>query len=134
MRRSRSPSRSLHPDRVRKVTLVVPEGCAEELWKLAGELRTRHHGGPGCVMPQWLAIGPDAEVMVDFGFRARCTILDICRGTNRFNWSVMIEGQLQPVAMGYTGKLARARSLAEAAFRAYVADRYELSSGHSGDG
>ena len=43
-----------------------------------------------------------------------------------------VVGEPDPVAAGRTTQLAKGRSLAEAAFRAYVADRHEPSDGDGG--
>lgn len=48
---------------------------------------------------------------------------------SRFLWCVVASGQLDPIAAGRTGEIARARTVAEAALGAYAADRHDLSGG-----
>jgi hypothetical protein len=74
---------------------------------------------------------------------ARGIIRDTCAdGAYRFHWSVIPSEEPLPIAAGRTGGLARARSIAEAALRAYAADfrmhtemagaEHPISDAHSG--
>jgi len=126
----RTPSRPLRARRLCKLTLFVPEGCAEGLRQCARELRDRQCREPGFETPKWRVIGPTTELMVNPEARTRCAVRDTgADGAGRFQWSVTVLGQSHPVAAGHTAELARARSLAAVAFRAYVADWRELLEG-----
>ena len=115
------PSRSLRAQGLRKVTVVVPEGCAEGIRQFALELRTR----PGSTVGQagWRILSPSAELLVNPECGARCAVRDTgADGEKRFHWTVTILGRSRAVAAGRTGKSAEARSLTEAALSAYVVD------------
>src|SRR5467141_3334472 len=68
-------------------------------------------------------LSPSAQQIVDPASGARGIIKDTCAdGAYRFHWSVIPSEESLPIAAGRTGGLARARSIAEAALRAYAAD------------
>jgi hypothetical protein len=108
---------------LRKVTVLVPEDCAEGIRQFAHELRARHQAEPAQTAPEWRALSPSAELMVSPERSARCAIRDTgVPGADRFRWSVAVLGNLDPVAEGRAKDRADARSLAEAAVAAYFAD------------
>ena len=62
------------------------------------------------------------------------TIPNVADGAYRFHWSVIPSEESLPIAAGRTGGLARARSMAEEALRAYAADfrmQTEITSANS---
>jgi hypothetical protein len=61
---------------MRKVTLVVSEVCAGALRQFARELGARQPAGPAHLTPQWRAISPSVQLMVDPECRARSVIRD----------------------------------------------------------
>ena len=135
MREHRTPSRPLRARRLCKVTLFVPDGCAEGLRQFARELRDRQCREAGSETLQWRPIGPTTELMVNPESRTRCAVRDTgANGADRFQWSVTVLGQSHPVATGHSAELTRARSLAAVAFRAYVADWRELLEGRGDEG
>ena len=72
---------------------------------------------------KWRVLSPSAQQIVDPASGARGIIRDTCAdGAYRFHWSVIPSDQSLPIAAGRTGGLARARSIAEAALRAYATD------------
>ena len=74
-------------------------------------------------MTAWHVLSPSAQQIVDPASGARGIIRDTCaEGAYRFHWSVIPSDQSLPIAAGRTGGLARARSIAEAALRAYATD------------
>jgi hypothetical protein len=74
-------------------------------------------------MTKWNVLSPRAQLTVDPASGARGIIRDTCAdGAYRFHWSVIPPKEALPIAAGRTGGLARARSIAEAALRAYAAD------------
>jgi hypothetical protein len=76
-----------------------------------------------CCMTKWRALGPSAQLIVDPASGARGIIRDTrAEGAYRFHWSVIPSEEPLPIAAGRTGGLARARSIAEQALRAYAAD------------
>ena len=127
MSKRRPPSRSLRTEGLRKVTIVVPERCAEGMLQFARELRLRPPAG--CAVeqpPRWRTLSPSAALMVNPECGARCAVRDTgAVGEKRFHWTVTILGRSRPVAAGRTGESAKARSLAEAALGAYAADGRE---------
>ena len=74
-------------------------------------------------MTKWRVLSPSAQLSVDPTSGARGIIRDTCaEWIYRFHWSVIPTEESLPIAAGRTGGLARARSVAEAALRAYAAD------------
>jgi hypothetical protein len=74
-------------------------------------------------MTKWRVLSPSVQLMVDGASGARGIIRDTSAdGAYRFYWSVIPSEESLPIAAGRTGGLARARSIAEAALRAYAAD------------
>src|SRR5438093_10193729 len=77
-------------------------------------------------MTAWRVLSPSAQQIVRSSTPAsgaRGIIRDTCAdGTYRFHWSVIPSDQSLPIAAGRTRGLARARSIAEAALRAYATD------------
>jgi hypothetical protein len=132
MRQNRS--RSLTAQGLCKVTIVVPEDCAQGLRQFAEKLRNRQRTGPDSETTQWQALSASAELMVSPERSARCAVRDTrAPGADRFRWTVAVLGQLDPVAEGRAESRAEARLLAEAAVTAYFADLGELRGGRSGD-
>jgi hypothetical protein len=123
MRARRPPSRSLQAHGLRKVTVLVPEECAEALQQFARELCDARQAGPAYLTPQWRTLSPSAELMVVPEYRARCAVRDTgANGGKRFHWTVTILGRSLPVALGRAGELAEARALAEMALGTYAAE------------
>jgi hypothetical protein len=134
MSERRPPSPLPQAARLRRVTLHVPEDCAEDLRRFAGELRTWQRGEPGYVAPKWRRISPSAELIIDPDCQACGIIRDTRgRGADRFQWSVLAADHSHEIAAGYTGRIARGRWLAEMALRAFVEDWRELSGRQNGD-
>jgi hypothetical protein len=80
--------------------------------------------GEGGQMHPWKASTPSAQFLVDPDCGARSIIRDTGEcGVRRFHWYVIPLGRYHPIAEGRTGELARARSVAEMALRAYAEDR-----------
>ena len=128
----RPPSRSLRAQGLCKVTVLVPEGCAEGIRHFAQELRDRQPIGPVPETPKWRAISPSAELMVSPDCSARGTVCDTrAPDADRFRWTIAVLGQLDPIAEGRAENRVEARSLAEAALAAYFAGRAEPSGGGS---
>jgi hypothetical protein len=135
MRARRTPSGAPHAQRLRRVTVRVPEESAEDLRRFAQELRTRQRHEPAYGAPEWRRVSPSAELLIDPECQARGIIRDTrARGADRFHWSVLAPDQSHTVASGHTGRIARARPLAEVALRAYVEDWREQSVEQGGDG
>ena len=72
----RPPSRSLRAQGLCKVTLLVPEGCAEGIRQFAQKLRNRELNEPVPETPKWQAISPSAELMVSPDCSVRGTVRD----------------------------------------------------------
>ena len=73
----RRPSRSLRAQGLCKVTVLVPEGCAEGIRQFAQELRDRQPIGPVPETPlRWLALSPSAELIISPDCSARCSVRD----------------------------------------------------------
>jgi hypothetical protein len=135
MPQARFPSRSLSPQGLCKVTILVPEDCAEGIRQFAQELRNRHRAEPTRTRLEWQALSPSAELMVSPERNARCAARDTrAPSGDRFRWIVAVLGQLDPVAKGRAASRAEARSLAEAAVTAYFADREPSNGGSARDG
>ena len=119
--RGRQPvSQSLHARGLRRITVLVPAGCAEGLRQLASEFRARQRAGTAGVTLGWRRLRPSAELFFDPESGARCAIRDTGPpGVERYYWTVAAFGDHQ-VAAGRTGELAKARSQAEAALAAYM--------------
>jgi hypothetical protein len=134
MRARRTPSGAPQAQRLRRVTVRVSEDRAEDLRRFAHELRTRQRHEPAPA-PEWRRVSPIAELLIDPECQARGIIRDTrARGADRFHWSVLAPDQSHTVASGHTGRIARARPLAEVALRAFVEDWRELSAEQGGDG
>jgi hypothetical protein len=126
MRKRPPSSRSLRAQGLRKVTVVVPEGCAEGIRQFALELLTRPRAGSAVGQAGWRTLSPSAGLLVNPECGARCAVRDTgADGEKRFHWTVTILGRSRAVAAGRTGESAEARSLAEAALSAYVVDSRE---------
>ena len=120
MRGQQASSRSLQARGLRRVTILVPVGCAEGLRQLARELRARQRDGTAGVTLGWRRLSPSAELFVDPESGARCAVRDTgALGAERYYWTVSAFGDHQ-VAAGRTGEVAEARSQAEAALVAYM--------------
>jgi hypothetical protein len=133
MHRGRPSSRSLSARGLCKVTVLVPEDCAEGIRQLALELRARHPAEPTQTPLEWRALGPSTELLVSPERSARCVVRDTrAPGAGRFRLDRAVLGQLDPIAEGRAKRAknrAEARSLAEAAVAAYFADWAEPSGG-----
>jgi hypothetical protein len=106
MRQGRSP-RSPEVARLRKVT---PEDYAEDLRRLARELRTRQRDAPAYTETEWRRVSPSTELIIDPEYQARGIIIDTqARGADRFHWGVLAPDQSHIVAAGHTGRIARGR-------------------------
>ena len=135
MHGARHSSRSQRALGLRKVTLLVPEHRAEALRQLARELCAQHRGPTASAIPQWRKLSPSAELLVDPGCGARCAVRDTrATGRDRYQWSMSMFGEAQPVAEGRAEDREEAQFLATQALRAYAADLHELGSGQDGDG
>ena len=120
MRGQQASSRSLQARRLRRVTILVPVGCAEGLRQLARELRARQRDGTAGVTLGWRRLSPSAELFVDPESGARCAVRDTgALGAERYYWTVSAFGDHQ-VAAGRIAEVAEARSQAEAALVAYM--------------
>jgi len=81
-------------------------------------------------LTKWRVLSPSAQLMVDPATGARGMIRDTCAdGVYRFHWSVIPSEESLPIAAGRTDGLARARSIAEEALRAYAQDWIGLLGG-----
>jgi hypothetical protein len=126
-------SRSLQARGLRRITLVVPESCADGLLQLARELRARQRAATADVAAGWRRLSPSAELFVDPESGVRCAIRDTgAPGAERYSWTLTVFGDHQ-MAAGRTGELAAARSQAESALAAYVAALREPPEGEEGD-
>jgi len=127
--RGRSVSLPLQVRGLRRVTLIVPIGCAEGLLFLARELRARQRAGTTSATPGWRRLSPSAELFIDPDSGARCAVRDTgAIGAERYYWTVSAFGERQ-VAEGRTEELTEARAQAEAASIEYIADwRHESKS------
>jgi hypothetical protein len=120
MRGQQASSRSLHARGLRRVTILVPVGCAEGLRQLARELRARQQVGTAGVTLGWRRLSLSAELLVDPESGARCAVRDTgALGAERYYWTVSAFGDHQ-VAAGRTGEVTEARTEAEAALAAYM--------------
>jgi hypothetical protein len=134
MRQSRPSSRPQRPQRLCKVTVFVPEDCAERIRQFAHELRAQQHVEPIPTRLEWQTVSPSAELMVSPDCSARGVVRDTrAPGGDRFRWTVAVLGQLDPVAEGRAENRAEARLLAEVAVAAYFANRAEPSGRRSSD-
>jgi hypothetical protein len=119
MREPRPPVRSQRSLGLRKVTLIVPEGCAEGLRDLARVLRARQRERTAEPPFGWRRVSPSAELMVDPERGVRCAIRDTgAVGPDRYHWTVAVFGEPEPMAAGRSGELGEARSQVEAALAA----------------
>ena len=101
---------------LRKVTVLVPESCADGLRDLARVLRARQRDRMVGSLFVWRRISLSAELMIDPGCGARCAIRDTgAPGDGRYHWTVTVFGEADPVSAGRTAELGEARSRAEAA-------------------
>jgi hypothetical protein len=110
MMRQRGPSpRSLQAQGLGKVTILVPEDCAESIRPFARELCAQHQSEPTPRRLEWRVLSPSAELMVIPERSARCAVRDTgAPGADRFLWTVAVLEQLNPVAEGQgRGALAR---------------------------
>lgn len=120
MRGQPSSARFLQARGLRRVTLLVPIGCAEGLLLLARELRARQRAGVIDAPPGWRRLSPSAELFIDPDSGVRCAVRDTGgTGLERYYWTVSAFGEHQ-VAEGRAGDLREARSLAEAALASYM--------------
>ena len=110
-RQERRPqSRPARVVRLRKVTALVPEDCAEGFRQFARELRRGQQPGARPAGRVWRRLSPSAELMVDLQSGARCTI----RYTELPGRAVTIGpspylGEPDPMASERTGEIGEAR-------------------------
>src|SRR5205823_1951957 len=72
---------------------------------------------------KWRLLSASTQLIIHPASGARAIIRDTCAdGAYRFHWSVIPSEESLPIAAGRTGGLARARSIAEEALRAYAED------------
>jgi hypothetical protein len=122
MRGSRSTRRLQGAVRLRKVTVLVPEDCAEGLRQFARDLCRRQEAGTSHAAGEWRKLSPSAELMVNPERGLRCAIRDTgAEGADRYHWTVTMLGEDLPLSAGRVMELVDARSAAEAALLA-VAD------------
>jgi len=125
--------RSLTARRLRRVTLLVPESCAEGLRDLARVLRARKRERTAGPPFGWRRISPSAELMVDLRSGVRCAIRDTrAAGGERYHWTVTVVGMSDPIATGRTNDVASVRLQAEAALGGYSTDEREQSGKRNG--
>ena len=79
------------------------------------------------VMSTWRKVSPSAHLMVDPRNGARAVIRDTGADAGRFLWSVLAPGEMDPISEGRTDDLARTKSIAEAALRAYAGNQLQGS-------
>jgi hypothetical protein len=105
---------------LRRITLLVPESCAESVQDLARVLRARQRERTAEPLFGWRRISPSAEVMVDLRSGMRCAVRDRrVAGAARYHWTLAMVGTPEPLATGRASDIAAARSQAEAALSAY---------------
>jgi hypothetical protein len=75
------------------------------------------------VVLTWRKVSLTAKLMVDPRNGARAVIRDTRSNAGRYLWSVLAEGEMDPMSDGRTDYLAQAQSIAEAALRAYAENR-----------
>ena len=103
--------RSFQTRGLRRVTLLVPESCADGLRDLARVLRARHPERTTDPPLAWRRLSPSIELMVDPESGARCAIRDTrAEGAERYHWTATIAGTPGPMAAGRTSDAAEARS------------------------
>lgn len=91
MHRQRSSSRSLQVRPLRKVVVLVPEDCAEGIRQFARDSRAQQRPGPSAAAPEWRAVGPSTELMVNPECRARCAVRDTgVSGGKPSHWTVTL--------------------------------------------
>ena len=113
-------SRRLAARGLRRVTVLVPAGCAEGLLLLARELRARQGTGTAGATLGWRRLSPSTQLFVDLESGARCTIRDTgTPGVGRYLWTVSVLDEHQ-LAAGRTGELVEARAQAEMALAGYM--------------
>src|SRR5215469_13752778 len=136
MDRSPHASQSLYARRLRRVTLLVPESCADSLRDLARVFRARQQDRVAGPPLGWRRVGLSAELMVDPRSGARCAIRDTrAAGAERYHWTVAVIGERNPVAAGRAGDIAAARSQAESALNAHsTEERGQLVERNDTDG
>ena len=91
-------------------------------YRLTRQLRSRRTATPAPpkVDLTWHKIGLIAQHMIDSRNGARAVIRDTRSDGGRYLWSVLGAGEMEPMAQGRTSDLEQARSIAEAALRAYA--------------
>jgi len=83
-------------------------------------------------MKKWRVLSPSTQLIFHPASSARAIIRDTCAdGAYRFHCSVIPSEESLPIAAGRTGGLARARSVANEALRAYAEDWLGLLGGHA---
>ena len=104
MRGQQASSTSLHARGLRRVTILVPVGCAEGLRQLARELRARQRVETAGVTLGWRRLSPSAELFVDPESGKRCAVRDPgALGAERYYWNVSAFCDHQ-VTAGRTGR------------------------------
>src|SRR5712675_1513951 len=133
MHGQQASSRSLQARGLRRVTILVPVGCAAGLLQLERELRARQRIGTAGVTLGWRRLSPSAELFVDPESGKRCAVRDTgAPGAERYYWNVSAFCDHQ-VAAGRTGEVTEARTEAEAALAAYMVTWREQPGEESGN-
>ena len=76
------------------------------------------------VVLMWRKVSPSAYLMGNPKNGARAVIRETGADAGRFLWSVLVAGEVDPMSEGRTDDLAQAKSIAEAAVRAYAENRF----------
>jgi hypothetical protein len=81
------------------------------------------------VVLTWRKVSPSAWLMVDPRNGARAVIRDTRSDAARFLWSALAAGEMDPMSEGRTDDFAQAKSISEAALRAYAGINSRYSTG-----
>jgi hypothetical protein len=81
------------------------------------------------VVLTWRKVSPSAWLMVDPRNGARAVIRDTRSDAARFLWSALAAGEMDPMSEGRTDDIAQAKSISEAALRAYAGINSRYSTG-----
>jgi hypothetical protein len=99
-----------------KITLIVPEDCAEGLRQFALELRRRREARTISRAGEWRRLSRSADLLLDPERGARCAVRDTgAIGRDRYLWTVAVLGEDLPVSSGRVSDRMEARTAAETA-------------------
>ena len=87
---------------------------------MPGQCKPHFASVDAAVVLMWKKVSPSAQLMVDPRNGARAVIRDTGADAGRFLWNVLAAGEMDPMSDGRTDDLANAKSIAEAALRAYT--------------